>query len=331
MNISFADLQPDTVLDAVEAFGVQVSGHCYPLNSYENRVFQVGVEGGSPVIAKFYRPGRWSREQIQEEHDFTAKLLSKGVSTAKNLNTQSGESIIEWKGFFASVQEKVLGRIPEVDNFDNLYQLGQVVGQMHAAIGNQSLKARSTYEPQIMGSDNVDYLSASWIPKKMQTGYRKAADQLLQKIANCLPANFNQSFITIHGDCHLSNVLMAEDTPVLLDFDDVMAGPAVQDLWMFLAGSSTLQSQQLSELLEGYQESLEFDLKQLSWIPALRSLRVINYTAWLAKRWNDPAFKLAFPWFNSEDFWVQHIKELEQLTKGFNEVSEQLSKRGGNY
>lgn len=331
MSRSFSDLQPDMVLDAVEAFGVEVSGHCYPLNSYENRVFQVGVEDAAPVIAKFYRPGRWSMEQIKEEHGFVAKLSAAGVKTASNLTTAAGETLVEFDGFFCSVQQKIMGRMPEVDNFDNLYQLGQIVGEMHAATNSYQLSARNVFDPQAMGSDNADFLATNWLPKKQLPLYEKCVAALLRQIDNCLPADFSDSFMTIHGDCHLSNVLMTDQGPVLLDFDDLMHGPAIQDLWMFLAGDKAAQQQQLSELLEGYQESQEFPEQQLSWVPALRALRVINYTAWLAKRWNDPAFPLAFPWFNGEDFWIGHIKELQQLTKDFDVEFNSTPKRGGNF
>jgi len=331
MSRSFSDLQPDMVLDGVEAFGVEVSGHCYPLNSYENRVFQVGVEGGAAVIAKFYRPERWSKAQIQEEHDFAAKLGAAGISTAKNLVTAEGETIVETAGFHCSVQQKIMGRMPEIDNFDNLYQLGQIIGEMHAATGNHPLTARNTFNPQYMGSDNADFLAANWLPKKHLALYKKSVAQLLGCIDKCLPNDFSDSFMSIHGDCHLSNVLMTHSGPVLLDFDDVMSGPAMQDLWMFIGGDQVQQRQQLSELMEGYQESGEFPQQQLAWIPALRALRVINYTAWLAKRWADPAFPLAFPWFNAEDFWLQHIKELQQLVKDFAVEVNASPRRGGNF
>jgi len=331
MPRSFSELQPDMVLDAVEAFGVEVSGHCYPLNSYENRVFQVGIEDRAPVIAKFYRPGRWSLEQIKEEHRFAEILSDAAVDTAKSLVTGSGESVIEFAGFYCSVQQKIMGRMPEVDNFDNLYQLGQIVGQMHAATNDYPLTVRHVFDPKAMGSDNASFLAANWLPKKQLPLYQKAAAELVQKIAQCLPANFSDSFTTIHGDCHLSNVLMTDSGPVLLDFDDVMTGPVIQDIWMFLAGDKVQQQQQLSELIEGYQESLEFPAKQLSWVPALRGLRVINYTAWLAKRWTDPAFPLAFPWFNTEDFWIAHIKELQQLSKDFDTGFDLKLRVGGNF
>ncbi|NQZ32305.1 MAG: serine/threonine protein kinase [Oceanospirillaceae bacterium] len=331
MYRSFSELQPDMVLDAVEAFGVEVSGHCYPLNSYENRVFQVGVEDGPPVIAKFYRPGRWTIEQIKEEHGFAAKLSTAGVKTAKNLVSAAGDTIVEFDGFYCSVQQKIMGRMPEVDNFDNLYQLGQIIGEMHAATGSYQLTVRNVFDPQAMGSDNADFLAASWLPKKQLALYRKCVNALLQRIDQCLPADFSDSFLSIHGDCHLSNVLMTNSGPVLLDFDDVMSGPAMQDLWMFLAGDKIQQKKQLSELIEGYQESLDFPEQQLGWVPALRALRVINYTAWLAKRWSDPAFPLAFPWFNSEDFWIAHIKELQQLTKDFDAGLDATPARGGNF
>jgi len=331
MPRSFSELQPNMVLDAVEAFGIEVSGHCYPLNSYENRVFQVGIEDGAPVIAKFYRPGRWSLEQIKEEHRFGEILSEAAVDTAISLVTASGESVIDFAGFYCCVQQKIMGRMPEVDNFDNLFQLGQIIGQMHAATSDYPLTVRQIFDPKAMGIDNASFLATNWLPKKQLPLYQKTVAELVQKIGQCLPPNFSASFTTIHGDCHLSNVLMTDSGPVLLDFDDVMTGPVIQDLWMFLAGDKVQQQQQLSELIEGYQESLEFPAEQLAWIPALRALRVINYTAWLAKRWGDPAFPLAFPWFNTEDFWIAHIKELQQLSKDFDAGFELKPRAGGNF
>ncbi len=312
--MSFTNLQPDLVLDAVEAFGFEVNGRCYPLNSYENRVFQVGLEKGGQLIAKFYRPERWSLEQVLEEHAFNQFLIDHNISVGQSLNGSAQSSVLEMGGYYCSVQERVLGAVPELEDLDSLFQLGQLIGEMHKASQSWSFKRRNSYDVRAMGRENLNFLS-QWIPKKHHVKYREVTGQLLKNIDDRLPADFESHFIAIHGDCHLSNVVMSENGPVLIDFDDVMMGPAIQDIWMFLAGDNNRK--QLSELIDGYEESTEFPHYQLSWIPALRALRVINYNAWLAKRWSDPAFPKAFPWFNTEDFWAGHIKELESFLIAF--------------
>jgi Ser/Thr protein kinase RdoA (MazF antagonist) len=313
-SLSFTNLHPDVVLDAVEAFGYEVNGRCYPLNSYENRVYQVGLETGGQLIAKFYRSNRWSLDQISEEHAFNQFLFKKSVSVGQSLEGHNDSCVLEIGGFYCSIQERILGSVPELEDLDSLYQLGQLIGEVHKTSKSWSFKKRNQFNVQAMGRENYQYLS-NWLPKKQQSLYQKVMMQLFDKIENCLPADFESHFIAIHGDCHLSNVVMSDAGPVLIDFDDVMMGPAIQDIWMFLAGEN--HHQQLSELIDGYEESIEFPHEQLAWIPALRALRVINYSAWLAKRWSDPAFPKAFPWFNTEDYWTQHIKELQNLVLAF--------------
>jgi len=334
MQVDFSQLQPDLVLDLVESYGYEVSGQSYPLNSYENRVFQVGLEEGGSVIAKFYRPQHWSTQQILEEHSFADKLFKAGVPIAENILNTNGQSVIELAGYLCSLQQKVIGRVPELDDLDSMFQLGQLIGSMHAQGKDLHFKHRRSFDIVRMGCTGSAYLAENWIPKKLQGRYTSIIMQLLSAIANCLPDDFDSHFIAAHGDCHLSNVLMSRDGPVMLDFDDCMMAPAVQDIWMFLAGDQQQQKKQLSELIEGYEESAEFPHYQLEWIPAMRALRVINYTAWLARRWSDPAFPLAFPWFNTEDYWLQHLKQLQQLVNDFN--AEQFSAKGsgevsGNY
>lgn len=313
MTLAFSQLYPDLVLDAVEAFGCEVSGQSYPLNSYENRVFQVGLQAGGSVVAKFYRPQRWSIAQIREEHAFTAHLQGRGVAVAEQLKTDKGESVLEINGFYCSLQPKIMGREPELEDLESLFQIGQAIGKMHLEARDYAFSCRGVLNVSEMGEKNTEYLLEKWLPVKERGSYEKQAERLIRAINQRLPSDFVTQFIAAHGDCHLSNVLLTGDTPVLLDFDDAMMAPAVQDLWMFLPGQASDHRRQLSELIEGYEEFLGFPEEQLNWIPVLRSLRVINYTAWLAKRWEDPAFPRAFPWFNSQGFWQQHIKELNRL------------------
>jgi len=342
---NFSNLQPNIILDAVEHFGFEVSGQCYPLNSYENRVFQVGLLDNKSVIAKFYRPNRWALETLQEEHAFSNQLAAAGVAVAANLRDLQGNTVHQIAGFYCSLQHKIIGREPELEDLDSLFQIGQVLGQLHQASASLynaknsmannkiSFKHRPVFDVQAMGHDNVAYLLAHVVSKKLSKKwllkYQNITQQLLSAIAQCLPNDMSEHYIAAHGDCHLSNVLMSANGPVLLDFDDAMLAPAIQDVWMFLAGDKSQHQQQLSELIEGYEECIEFPHQQLSWIPALRALRVINYTAWLAKRWSDSAFVIAFPWFNSEEFWMQHVKELEGLLREFS--VEKTHEANGNF
>ena len=213
------------------------------------------------------------------------------------------------------MQKKILGRAPELDSFENLYELGKMLGSLHEASSGFCFEKRAHYNVNEMGRKNVKYLSENWLGAKNSTQYSKTCSRLIGSIHQALSTGFEESFISIHGDCHLSNILMSHDGPVLLDFDDAMMGPAIQDVWMLLAGDESQYTKQLSELIDGYEEFIEFPRCQLKWVPALRALRVINYTAWLAKRWSDPAFPKAFPWFNTESFWLEHINELQQLEK----------------
>ncbi|MEM5529506.1 serine/threonine protein kinase [Gammaproteobacteria bacterium AS21] len=332
MQNNFSHLQPNIILDAVENFGFEVSGQSYPLNSYENRVFQVGLLDNKSVIAKFYRPNRWAIETLQEEHDFSNQLAAAGVAVAANLQDLQGNTVHQIEGFYCSLQHKIIGREPELEDLESLFQIGQVLGQLHQASARLysanntannkiSFKHRPVFDVQAMGQDNVTYLLANVVGKKLSkkwlAKYQSITQQLLAAITQCLPDDMSEHYIAAHGDCHLSNVLMSASGPVLLDFDDAMLAPPIQDVWMFLAGDKSQHQQQLSELIEGYEEYIEFPHQQLSWIPAMRALRVINYTTWLAKRWSDSAFPIAFPWFNSEDFWMQHVKELEGLLREF--------------
>jgi len=302
-------LTPDTVLDAVESLGLITDACVLALNSYENRVYQIGIDESLPVIAKFYRPNRWTREQIIEEHQFSLELAAQEIPVIAP-TVIDGESLFEFSGFYFCLFERRGGHAPEIDNFEHLYRLGQIMGQIHQLGQAKSFIHRPVLSKQEFGIDAVEHVLASnLLPRTMHDAYTSTIEHLLP---HC---DINSNCTTrLHGDCHVGNILWRDDSFLFVDFDDCRQGPAIQDLFMFLNGDQHFQQQQLLELLEGYEEFCEFDASELRLVHPLRSLRMINYAGWLAKRWQDPAFKKAFTWFEGERFWGEHINGLrEQL------------------
>ncbi|UTA47548.1 serine/threonine protein kinase [Simiduia sp. 21SJ11W-1] len=309
----FARLTPDAVMDAVESTGRLTDARVFALNSYENRVYQVGIEGEQPLIAKFYRPDRWSREQILEEHQFTQELAEAGLSVVPPLADAAGLTLHPFDGFEFALFRRQGGHAPELENFDHLQALGRALGRLHTVGAARAFNARPALDIQSYGYDAVALLTEGFMPKSLLPAYTSLCRDLLAGIEATF-ANFTPRQIRLHGDCHPGNILWRDDTPHLVDFDDARTGPAVQDIWMLLSGDRQQQLAQLSEIVEGYELFGEFDPRELQFIEALRSLRIMHYSAWLAKRWHDPAFPMAFPWFNSERYWAEHILELrEQL------------------
>lgn len=307
-------LSPDLVLDAVESSGYLSDMRILALNSYENRVYQVGMEEGPPLIAKFYRPERWSDAQIQEEHDFTRDLLDLEVSVVPPLPDVKGHTLREYQGFRFALYPRQGGHAPNLDDFDQLLTLGRVLGRIHALGEARPFAHRPTLDVQSFAVDSYEFLlSESFIPESLRPSYETLGADLIRRLERIF-ADAEYTPIRLHGDCHPGNILWRDDAPHFVDFDDARNGPAVQDLWMLLSGEREQQTAQLSEIVEGYQEFCDFNFAELNLIEALRSLRIMNYSAWLARRWQDPAFPKSFPWFNTERYWGEHILELrEQL------------------
>jgi len=307
-------LSPDLVLDAVESSGYLSDMRILALNSYENRVYQVGMEEGPPLIAKFYRPERWSDAQIQEEHDFTRDLLDLEVSVVPPLPDVEGHTLREYQGFRFALYPRQGGHAPNLDDFDQLLTLGRVLGRIHALGEARPFTHRPTLDVQSFAVDSYEFLlSESFIPESLRPSYETLGADLIRRLERIF-ADAEYTPIRLHGDCHPGNILWRDDAPHFVDFDDARNGPAVQDLWMLLSGEREQQTAQLSEIVEGYQEFCDFNFAELNLIEALRSLRIMNYSAWLARRWQDPAFPKSFPWFNTERYWGEHILELrEQL------------------
>jgi len=308
-------LTPEFILDAIEAEGLWCDGRIFPLNSYENRVYQVGIEEAQPLIAKFYRPGRWSLEQIQEEHDYTYELDSHEFPVVTPIRREDGSSIREFEGFYFSLCPRKGGHAPELDQMDNLFILGRMMGRMHAISATKPFLYRPAIDIQSYGESCVELVGAGFIPSSLQAAYQSLTRDLLAQLREQLGQDYQNSLMRTHGDCHIGNMLWRDDHVHFVDFDDARMAPAIQDIWMLLSGERPNRVQQLMEIVEGYDEFYKFPRAQLKWIEPLRTLRMLHYCAWLARRWEDPAFPHNFPWFNTERYWGQHILELrEQLS-----------------
>jgi Ser/Thr protein kinase RdoA (MazF antagonist) len=310
----FASLTPDVVIDAVESTGIISDARILALNSYENRVYQVGVEEGVPLIAKFYRPDRWSLEQILEEHTFTQELADLEIPVVPPM-TLGKSTVGKFGDFYFALFPRRGGRSPEL-SLDNLLIMGRFIGRLHAAGAAKPFKHRQKMTIRYFAEDSAGFLMAQdFIPKDLRKAYSSLAEDLIKRIHVIFKSSATPAQIRIHGDCHMGNVLWRDDIPHFVDFDDTMAGPAIQDLWMLLSGDRQTQLSQLSELIDGYNEFHDFNPGELALVEALRTMRLMYYSAWLARRWDDPAFPQNFPWFNTENYWAGHILELrEQLS-----------------
>ncbi|WP_137973538.1 serine/threonine protein kinase [Pseudomonas sp. F(2018)] len=313
MSHPFATLTPDLVLDAVESIGHLSDARVLALNSYENRVYQVGIEDSQPLIAKFYRPDRWSDAAIREEHAFSFELAECDVPVVAPLQ-QDGESLFEHAGFRFALFPRRGGRAPEPGNLDQLYSLGQLLGRLHAVGASRPFAHRETLAVDNFGHASLTtLLEGDFVPRSLLPAYESVARDLLGRLDE-LFGRVRYTPIRLHGDCHPGNLLHRDDAFHVVDLDDCRMGPAVQDLWMMLAGDRQERLGQLSELIDGYQEFHDFDTRELPLIEGLRALRLMHHSAWIARRWDDPAFPLAFPWFANERYWGDQILALrEQL------------------
>jgi Ser/Thr protein kinase RdoA (MazF antagonist) len=307
-------LTPDLILDAVDQTGRRSDGRLLALNSYENRVYQVGIEDGPPVIAKFYRPGRWSRAAILEEHAFALELAAAELPVVPPLEDGRGETLHEHGGFLFSVSARQRGRAPELDQRDTLEWMGRFIGRIHAIGALRRFEHRPTLDVRTFGDEPFAFLlDGNFIPPELLPAYESLVRQVLAQVRGCFERAGKVARIRLHGDCHASNVLW-DDGPHFVDLDDARNGPAIQDLWMLLSGEREQMQLQLSAVLRGYREFYDFDPRELHLIEALRTLRLIHYSGWLARRWDDPAFPHNFPWFNTQRYWQDHVLALrEQL------------------
>jgi Ser/Thr protein kinase RdoA (MazF antagonist) len=308
----FARLAPEVVIDAVEAAGMRCDGRVLALGSYENRVYQVGREDAEPVVVKFYRPLRWSDAAIREEHAFALELARAEVPVVAPLEV-GGATLLEFAGFRYAVYPRRGGRWPELGTADDRMWMGRFIGRMHLIGRARAFEHRPVLGTATFGHEaRATLLASGFLPDYLVDRYAWVTEALIARIEDSLRPFPAQAWIRIHGDCHRGNILWTDAGPHFVDLDDCMTGPTVQDLWMLLAGSRDEMRAQASELLEGYGQFAVFDLRELALIEPLRALRLIHYAAWLARRWHDPAFPLAFPWFTEPRYWEDHVHTLQE-------------------
>jgi len=297
----------------VESTRLRASGSLIALHSYENRVYQVGIEDQTPIVAKFYRPGRWTDAAIQEEHDFIHDLAQHEIPVVAPLADTAGATLHHHAGHRFTLFPRRGGRWPELDNFDNLLRLGRTLGRIHAVGAVRPFLHRPVLTLAHFGTESLAFLlSHAFLPAHLEPRYRQGAEQVLEGVAAAYLRAGECQAIRLHGDCHLGNILWADQGPHFVDFDDCRMGPAIQDLWMLLSGNRLERTTTLAELLAGYEEFYPFAPRELHLVEALRSLRMIHYSAWIARRWNDPAFPSNFPWFGTDSYWEQQILALEE-------------------
>jgi Ser/Thr protein kinase RdoA (MazF antagonist) len=311
----YSQLSPDLVISAVESIGHLSDARVFALNSYENRVYQVGMDEGLPLIAKFYRPQRWSEAQIREEHTFSRELAAAELPVVAPVADESGNTLFEFQGYRFALFLRKGGQAPEAGDYEQLHRIGMMLGRMHAIGRQQPFQHRDALTiERFLEAPSRLLRAQNFVPAALAARYQTVIAQLCEKI---LASGVEQATrIRTQGDCHPGNIIWTrDDGPWLVDFDDCQSALAVQDLWMLLTGSRHEQAMQLSELLDGYDMFCEFDRRELAFIEPLRALRMVHYAGWLALRWNDPAFPRYFPWFNTENYWLSHIAELEEQSR----------------
>jgi len=328
-NAPYAGLTPDEVLNAVDSAGWRTDGSQLALNSYENRVYQVGVEDAKPLVVKFYRPGRWTDAAILEEHAFTAELAELEIPAVPPIAHSDGRTLLQHAGYRFAVFPRQGGRAPDLESEDNLEWMGRFMGRIHAVGRTKPFHHRHVIGPDTYGRIPRDWLLESpYIPGDLKPRYKEVTDLLLAGITRCYERAGEITTLRLHGDCHPGNVLWTDEGPHFVDFDDSGTGPAVQDLWMLLSGERQEMQLQLAAVLEGYNQFADFDPSELWLVEALRTLRMMHYACWIARRWDDPAFPRAFPWFDGPRYWEEHLQALREQVPLLDEPA--LEVDGGN-
>jgi len=306
-------LTPEVILEAVETYGVRCTGALLALNSYENRVYRVETEEDGPRVAKFYRPGRWDDAAILEEHAFAHELAEHEIPAVAPLAKPDGGTLNRHAGFRFAVFPWQPGRAPELNTREDRALLGRYLGRLHLLGAAAPFRHRPRIGPREYGHDSIAFLEQSgFVPEELRESFFAIARYLMPPIEEAFRAAGGAAWIRLHGDCHLGNILWTGTGPHLVDFDDCLTGPAIQDLWMMLSGSREEMETDLADMLNGYIPFMEFNPAELRLIEPLRTLRMLHYTAWLAQRWDDPAFPRAFPWFNTRRYWEEQILTLKQ-------------------
>ncbi len=308
----YAGLTPDTLLDAIEQCGYLTDGRFLALNSYENRVYQVGIEDSAPIIAKFYRPRRWSSESIIEEHEFALALVDQEIPVVAPLIINE-TSLHHFHGYRFALFPRQGGHWPELNTQEHREWMGRFIARIHLVGASQGFSHRPMLDIDSFGFKSYEFLLAEgFIPSHVETAYRTLAEDLLQQITEIYSNAGSLNTIRLHGDCHPGNILWTDQGPHFVDLDDCRTGPAVQDIWMLISGERHEMQTQLIDIMEGYLQFRDFDHRELLLIEPLRTLRIMHYAAWLARRWEDPAFPRAFPWFNTPRYWEEHVLSLRE-------------------
>jgi len=327
--VNYGNLTPRQVLDSLDAVGLRGDGRILQLNSYENRVFQVFLEDGRAVVAKFYRPGRWSNEQIVEEHGFALELAAAEVPVVPPLVLQAAAGAaglvlhgepptlachdVDGATHRFAVAARCAGREPELDDPATLAQIGRFIGRLHAIGRRRPFRHRHQLDARTDGLRALSLLlQGDFVPPTELPAWRDACERALALVAAAFDAAAPLATLRLHGDCHRGNVLWREGAPHVVDLDDAMQGPAVQDLWMLVSGDATTMAQQLNTLLSGYEQFCDFDDRERALIEPLRTLRMVRHSAWLAERWGDPTFPINFPFFGSAAYWNQQTTQLRE-------------------
>lgn len=319
-SLAYQQLQPPQLLDAVESQGFLCDGRLLALNSFENRVYQVGLEDHDPVIAKFYRPERWSDAAIQEEHDFTMELVDAEVSVVPPLRNAAGHTLCRHGPFRFALFPRVGGRAPMLDDPANLEQLGRFLGRLHAVGAAGRFVERPELTIDSYGASSRRFiLEQGFIPAELTEAYESLTEDLLQRIQWCFERAGKVRAIRTHTDFHIGNILWGDTGPCVVDLDDARTAPAVQDIWMLISGDRADQTSSLHAILDGYTQFMDFDARELNLIEALRTLRLMHYYAWIARRWTDPAFPHVFSWFNTQRCWEDHILMLREQAANMDE------------
>lgn len=342
MQTDYTQLTPDAVINSIESMGYWSDSRILALNSYENRVYQIGIEQEladiksdgddnistcppannndkpAPLIAKFYRPNRWSDEQIIEEHQFTQQLFDLDIPVVPPLQFEQ-QTLLNYDGYRFSIYPRRGGHAPDLDNGDHLEIIGRFIGRIHGVSRNQPFKHRPSVTIQSYAIDSRNFLlDNNFIPKDLIPAYETITQDIINHIEKVFTSTSYKT-IGLHGDCHPGNILWRDDRAHFVDFDDARNGPAIQDLWMLLSGDYSQRCIQIADILEGYTDFCDFDQAELNLIEPLRAMRLMHYAAWLARRWEDLAFPHNFPWFNTERYWAEHILSLREQQAILNE------------
>ena len=311
-------LTPEVILDALDSIGLRTDGGMLALNSYENRVYQIGLQDEAPVVAKFYRANRWSDAAIEEEHHFSIELQSAEIPVVAPMVIDN-RTLHRYAGFRFAVFPRRGGRWPDLESPDNLGWLGRFLARIHQIGASRPFSHRASITPERLGLDSISYLlDSGTIPVEIEHRYRGLTSALMERIEEHF-ADVRPALLRVHGDCHPGNILWTDQGPHFVDMDDCANGPAIQDIWMLLSGDRAEMAMQLSCVHEGYEMFRPLNPAETALIEPLRTLRMIHYAAWLARRWADPAFPKAFTWFGTPQYWQEHLSQLEQQLQSLNE------------